>query len=162
MYHARTVEIAYRLLSEDPRAHAMVTGSKEYPQIQGTVTFYRFNKGTIVVADINGLPTEEGKCEGKIFGFHIHAGSQCTGDNTDPFKNAGSHYNPDNCEHPEHAGDLPVLFENGGSAWTAFYTDRFTPEEVMGRTVIIHDHPDDYHSQPSGDSGDKIACGVIK
>lgn len=162
MNHTRTVEIAYRLLSEDPRAHAMITGSKKYSGIQGTVMFYRFNQGTIVVADIHGLPSKKGKCQSKIFGFHIHEGEMCTGDRKDPFKNAGVHYNPDNCQHPEHAGDLPPLFENKGTAWMAFYTDRFTPEEVVGKTVIIHEDPDDFRSQPSGDTDSKIACGVIQ
>lgn len=166
MYHARTAEIAYRILSEDPRARAIVTGSKQYPHLQGDVLFYRYNSGTIVVADINGLPQKQqdglAKCYGNILGFHIHEGGSCTGDDKDPFKNAGSHFNPGGCEHPFHAGDMPVLFENHGTAWCAFYTDRFTPEEVIGRTVIIHDMADDFRSQPSGDSGNKIACGVIQ
>ncbi|NMB33378.1 MAG: superoxide dismutase family protein, partial [Clostridium sp.] len=42
------------------------------------------------------------------------------------------------------------------------YTSRFTPREVVGKTVIIHENPDDFRSQPSGDSGDRIACGVIR
>lgn len=166
MYHARTAEIAYRILSEDPRARAAMAGSKKYPHIQGEVLFYRYNSGTIVVADIDGLPQREQdgmkNCYGNILGFHIHDGSSCTGDSTDPFKNSGMHYNPGDCQHPWHAGDMPVLFENHGTAWCAFYTDRFTPEDVIGKTVIIHDKPDDYRSQPSGDSGNKIACGVIQ
>lgn len=43
-----------------------------------------------------------------------------------------------------------------------FMTDRFTVNEVIGKTVIIHLHPDDFATQPSGNSGEKIACGVIK
>lgn len=61
-----------------------------------------------------------------------------------------------------HAGDMPVLEGNRGRAWTAFYTERFTPEQVKGKTVIIHSMADDYRSQPSGDSGEKVACGTIR
>ena len=64
-------------------------------------------------------------------------------------------------EHPKHAGDLPPLLANDGVAWSAVYTDRFYPEEVIGRTVVIHGMGDDFHSQPSGNSGVKIACGEI-
>lgn len=73
----------------------------------------------------------------------------------------GAHYNPENTEHPKHAGDLPPLLANNGIAWSAVYTDRFYPEDVVGRTVIIHDMADDFHTQPSGDSGMKMACGEI-
>lgn len=97
------------------------------------------------------------------FGFHIHEGGTCgvtTGDQ--PFQSAGGHFNPTNSYHPQHAGDLPVLFSNGGSAWMAVYTDRFRPADVVGRTVIIHQNPDDFRTQPSGNSGARIACGVIE
>ena len=43
----------------------------------------------------------------------------------------------------------------------AVYTDRFYPEDVIGKTVVIHEKPDDFRTQPSGDSGEKIACGKI-
>ena len=66
------------------------------------------------------------------------------------------------CEHPNHAGDLPPLFGNNGFALSLFLTNRFTVDEVIGRTIIIHDHPDDFTTQPSGNSGTKIACGVIR
>lgn len=49
-----------------------------------------------------------------------------------------------------------------GIAWCQFYTNRFYPEDIIGNTVIVHDMPDDFRSQPSGDAGVKIACGVIE
>jgi Cu-Zn family superoxide dismutase len=101
-------------------------------------------------------------CGGNIFAFHVHAGGSCSGTPEDPFENTGAHYNPQGCEHPEHAGDLPPLFENNGYAYSVFFTDRFTAEESIGRTAIIHSLPDDFHTQPSGNSGKKIACGEIK
>ena len=78
------------------------------------------------------------------------------------FADAMSHYNPMGCEHPYHAGDLPPLFGSNGSALLLFLTDRFSVKEVIGKTVIIHDRPDDFTTQPSGNSGTKIACGVIR
>lgn len=152
----------YPALSGTPHLYAEIKGSMEYPDIGGLVLFYRLPKGTVVVADISGLPRGQGKCDGKIFGFHIHEGSSCTGNDTDPFADTKGHYNPGGCEHPDHAGDMPVLFENGGNAWMAFYTERFLPADIKGHTVVIHDMPDDFRTQPSGDSGMKIACGTIR
>ena len=76
--------------------------------------------------------------------------------------NAGTHFNPNNCKHPHHVGDLEPLFENKGYAYYSFITNRFTINEIIGRSVIIHDNPDDFTTQPSGNSGNKIACGMIK
>ena len=79
----------------------------------------------------------------------------------DPFSDALTHYNPDTCAHPQHAGDLPPLFGNNGYAFSMFLTNRFSVSEIIGRTVILHSAPDDFTSQPAGNSGVKIACGVI-
>ena len=149
------------VMQMQPSCQAEVKGSSAYPDLKGNVSFYPFWDGTLVVAEVWGLPTTEEKCQEKVFGFHIHEGHACTGNAIDPFGDAGLHFNPDNCEHPQHAGDFPPLFENRGYALTMFYTNRFEPEEVEGQTVIIHGMPDDFHTQPSGDSGMKIACGVI-
>lgn len=96
-----------------------------------------------------------------FYGFHIHEGASCTGKQSDSFANTGGHYNPGNKSHPQHAGDLPPLLSDAGEAWMSVYTSRFFPEDVIGKTVVIHDRPDDFHTQPSGDSGEKIACGKI-
>lgn len=145
-----------------PQAAARMTGSKSYPGISGTVRFYQTNKGVVVLAEIHGLPYSKLPCQERAFGFHIHTGTNCAGNMDDPFADAMSHYNPNECEHPYHAGDLPPLFGNDGSALSLFFTSRFSVNEVIGRTVIIHDHPDDFTTQPSGNSGTKIACGVIQ
>lgn len=118
-------------------------------------------KGHLLLQEIYGLPNTEDKENGNFYGFHIHEGKNCTGDMEDSFKNAGLHYNPDKVEHPKHRGDLPPILANDGVAWSAVYTERFYPEEVIGRTVIIHDMADDFKTQPSGDAGKKIACGEI-
>ena len=57
---------------------------------------------------------------------------------------------------------MPPLFINDGYAFMIFLTDRFKVDEIIGRTVIIHSMPDDFTTQPSGNSGMKIACGVVE
>lgn len=146
---------------EKPTATAKLRGSKEYESINGKADFYETYGGTVVVAEVTGIPAGM-ETDGKgFFGFHIHEGKRCTGNAADPFADTGGHYNPGNVAHPGHPGDLPPLLSNKGTAWMAVYTSRFFPEEVVGRTVVIHGMPDDFRTQPSGDSGMKIACGEI-
>lgn len=149
------------MLKHKPSAKAIVNGSNKYPDINGVVCFYETNGGVLLCVNVIGLPHEPGKCNHRVFGFHIHEGMSCTGNAQDPFADAKTHYNPLDCPHPQHSGDLPPLFENQGHAFMVFLTQRFTVNEVMGRTVIIHDMSDDFVTQPSGNSGNKIACGVI-
>ncbi|MGN0354088.1 MAG: superoxide dismutase family protein [Muricoprocola sp.] len=145
-----------------PDAYAEIQGTADYPDIHGLVSFYNVFNGTIVTAEIQGLPNSPIPDTELFFGFHIHEGSICSGDQTDLLKNTGKHFNPTNREHPYHIGDLPVLLSVNGTAWSSVYTGKFHPEDVIGRTVVIHLHPDDYRTQPAGDSGMKIACGIIK
>ena len=150
------------LLRRRPQAFAQLAGSPDYPGLSGTVRFYQTGRGVVVYAEVRGLPYSDLPCQGRVFGFHIHKGTDCTGNMEDPFADAMSHFDPGGCEHPYHAGDLPPLFGNHGFALSLFLTDRFTVGEVLGRTVILHDRPDDFTTQPSGSSGTKIACGVIQ
>lgn len=144
-----------------PGAYAKVSGSPDYPSIRGTVRFYQTELGVIVTASVKGLPYGNHPCPVDIFGFHIHEGDLCTGTAEDPFSNAGSHFNPENCPHPAHAGDLPPLFGNHGFAFMTVLTDRFAVKDIIGRTVIIHSSVDDFTTQPAGNSGTKMACGQI-
>jgi Cu-Zn family superoxide dismutase len=64
--------------------------------------------------------------------------------------------------HGNHAGDFPVLFSNHGVARMCFFTDKFTVQDVLGKMLVIHENPDDYRTQPAGDSGRRLACGEIK
>ena len=150
------------LLRRRPQAMAQLAGSPDHPGLSGTVRFYQTGQGVVVYAEVRGLPHADLPCQERIFAFHIHKGTDCAGNMDDPFADAMSHFDPNGCEHPHHAGDLPPLFGNHGFALSLFLSDRFSVEEVLGRTVIIHDHPDDFTTQPSGGSGTKIACGVIK
>ena len=142
-----------------PNAVAMVQGGELYPDINGTVRFYDTAYGTVVFAEVLGLPLGVNSRE-RIFGFHIHSGASCTSVGKD-FPNTGSHYDTTGSPHPYHSGDLPPLFGSGGIAFLAFLTDRFSAEEIIGKTVVIHDRPDDFTSQPAGNAGLKIACGEI-
>lgn len=145
-----------------PEAFAEIQGSDRYPEIHGMVYFFEVYGGTIVMAELYGLPDEEMQEQGKFFAFHIHEDGDCAGTEEEPFAGTGMHYNPEHAEHPEHAGDLPLLLSTHGAAWSAVYTGRFNPDDVVGRSVIVHAKPDDYRTQPAGDSGEKIACGEIR
>lgn len=158
MNHFRDFYSVFRRRAD---AVAFVNGSEKYPDIHGRVLFYQLRRGVIVRAEIIGLPKGSGACDSPIFAFHIHSGGSCTGNADDAFADTGMHYNPDDCMHPYHAGDLPPLFGADGRALSVCLTDRFTVPEIIGRTVIIHLHPDDFTTQPSGNAGSKIACGVI-
>lgn len=149
------------VLYRRPNAQAYLTGSEEYPNLHGEVRFYQTGRGTLVFAQVFNLPVSAGACANRVFGFHIHEGAECFGSPNDPLSTAGKHYNPGNCDHPHHAGDLPPLFGNGGYALSVVLTDRFTVKEIIGRTVIVHDQADDFTTQSSGNSGKKIACGPI-
>lgn len=142
-------------------AKAEIKGGKKYPKIKGTVHFKETKEGVLVTAKIENLPQNDGKCGNRVFGFHIHEGESCSGNAQDEFANAKSHYNPNNCAHPHHAGDLPPLFENDGLAYMSVLTNRFKLKDIIGKVIILHDKPDDFTSQPSGNSGEKIACGKI-
>lgn len=138
-----------------PDAVASVEGGPEVPELSGEVSFYQRGGSVLVVAAIANLPRNETG----FFGFHIHEGNHCRGKN---FADTGSHYNPSGAPHPGHAGDLPPLLSCGGRAYLAVCTDRFRVEDLIGRTVVIHSGADDFHSQPAGNAGNKIACGVIR
>jgi Cu-Zn family superoxide dismutase len=142
-------------------AVAFINGSEKYMNIRGMVQFYDLRTAVLVRAEITGLPTATNACQKPIFAFHIHGGTECTGSEADPFANTYGHYNPKECPHPYHSGDMPPLFGVKGTAFSVFLTDRFSVPEVLGKTVIIHARPDDFTTQPSGNSGERIACGVI-
>ncbi|OQB14029.1 MAG: Superoxide dismutase-like protein YojM precursor [Firmicutes bacterium ADurb.Bin193] len=137
------------------RIIAFISGGKSYPDLKGTVTFRPMMNGTLVSASISGLPGSNG-----FHGFHLHEGGECDFEHN--FESAKGHYNPENKKHPYHAGDFPPLLSAGGSAFSEFYTDRITPNDAVGKTVIIHSAPDDFRTDPSGNSGNRIACGVVR
>lgn len=142
--------------SPRPDAVARMRGGAEAPELSGAVEFYQKPQGVLIAARVSGLPQENAS---GFFALHIHEGSSCSGV---VFADTGSHYNPTDALHPDHAGDLPPLLSyGGGKAYLAVITDRFRLRDVLGRTVVIHSGPDDFHSQPAGNAGRKIGCGVI-
>lgn len=149
-----------------PSHQAEICGNCIAPKLHGTVNFYPCGTGTLVELELYCLPA---RCE--PFAVHIHAGGCCT---PEDFSNAGEHLTHADIAaafgrpatkiqelHPCHAGDLPAIFSNDGYAYMLVYTNRFQPCEVANRTVVIHEGPDDYHSQPSGNAGNRMGCGAI-
>ena len=149
--------------NESHALEAEIKGSEVHPAIGGMVYVYELPQGFYLQADIEGLP------ESRVFGLHIHDGLVCapTGPNN-PFSDSGGHLN--NCgegiwcsRHPYHAGDLPPLFSNEkGKSTIRVYIDRANIDEISGKPIVIHGLPDDFKTQPSGNSGVRIACGILK
>lgn len=137
-----------------PGAIAWLRGGKDAPLLRGTVKFFQRTGGILVTAEVSGLPKRDG-----FYGFHIHTGSSCAG--TD-FPETLGHLDPEGVRHPDHAGDLPPLLGCNGKAYMQVLTDRFSIPDILGRTVVIHSGPDDFTTQPAGNSGSKLACGEIR
>jgi superoxide dismutase, Cu-Zn family len=117
-------------------------------------------KGVDVKLILHDLPPGE-------HGIHIHRDPVCEGPD---FKTAGGHINPDNKKHglknPEgpHAGDLENITVNAkGNLKTTITAQHVSMEQLKaGRALVIHAKADDMMTDPAGNSGDRIACGVIK
>lgn len=137
-----------------PAAFAQIQGNADYPHLIGFASFYTTPfDGILINTEVYGLPGSSG-----FYGMHIHEFGDCTL----PFAQTGNHYNPTNMPHPLHAGDMPPLLNNNNYAWMSFYTEHLRIEDIIGKSIIIHSMRDDFTTQPSGDSGDKIGCGVIQ
>ncbi len=145
-----------RNCSAGPDAVAYMQGGEEALRLSGIIQFYQKCGSVLVVANVSGLPQNSAT---GFFPLHIHEGGGCSGED---FPNTGGHYNPAGAPHPGHAGDLPPLLLCRGGAYLAVRTDRFSVQDIIGRTVVIHSGSDDFKSQPAGGSGTKIACGVIR
>ncbi|MBR2408799.1 MAG: superoxide dismutase family protein [Lachnospiraceae bacterium] len=146
------------LSNTEPDAVAVIKGNDMYPDINGVVKFYVLpESGILIATEVSDLPDAGDEDTPTFFAFHIHETGNCSGN----FEQTGLHYNPDQVPHPEHAGDLPPLLSNDGYAWTVFYDSFLTLPMILNRSVVIHQNPDDFTTQPSGNAGEKIACGVI-
>ena len=147
------------LLSEDRSdAVAVLKGNSTYPDLNGITKFYSLpESGMLIAVEISDLPDGTNEDTPTFFAFHIHESGDCNNN----FENTGNHYNPDNVPHPQHAGDLPPLIANDGYVWMVFYDSFLTLPMIVNRSVVIHQNPDDFTTQPSGNAGEKIACGVI-
>lgn len=148
-------------------AIAIVKGSPLAPKLIGTVLFEEVEEGVNVSVDISGLPefkpAEDGKAQIGPHGFHIHENGCCeVGDVQNPFVCSGGHYNPNSMPHGNHAGDFPVLFSNDGRSKMVFFTNKFKVDDIIGKSVVIYESPDDYKTSLEGGSGKRIGCGIIK
>lgn len=133
----------------------------EGSEVTGTVTFEQTENGVRVQADIEGL------AQGK-HGFHIHQYGDCSAEDG---TSAGGHYNPTGNDHGaptqdnRHMGDMGNLAAGEDGTATLDYEDPMIvlngPNSIIGRAVVIHGGEDDFTSQPSGDAGPRMACGVI-
>ncbi|MFJ9501317.1 superoxide dismutase family protein [Brevibacillus centrosporus] len=149
------------------KAIAEIQGGPLAPNLHGYIAFLDVPYGTEVFVEVSGLPAYRPASGDHPpigpFGFHLHDNSSCAvGDPQDPFQSAGSHWNPTDQPHGNHAGDFPPLFSNDGYARMSFFTNKFRVADVIGRTVIIHQNPDDFRTQPAGNSGKRLACGLIQ
>lgn len=143
--------------SERPQAVAWFQGKEDQSQLGGFVKFYATSFGGVLVEiEVYGLPDKEG--DSNFYALHIHENGICS----DEFVHTGDHYNPKKVLHPYHAGDMPPLISSNGYAWGSFFDGRFSATELIGRSVVIHGGADDFKTQPSGNAGEKIACGVIR
>ncbi|HRN78270.1 MAG TPA: superoxide dismutase family protein [Candidatus Dependentiae bacterium] len=127
----------------------------------GLVTFVQNKQGVLITANISGLTPGE-------HGFHIHEFGDCACDDA---VCAGDHFNPTGQRHgnpadqKRHMGDLGNITadEHGNAIYS--YTDQHItlngPHSIIGRTVIVHAQKDDYISQPTGNAGARLGCGVI-
>lgn len=130
--------------------------------VTGTVDFTQRGSKVLVEADVSGLTPGE-------HGFHIHEKGDCSAPDA---TSAGGHFNPGGQAHgnpagtAHHSGDLPMLTADAsGHAKLSVEVDAITLQEgannIIGRSVIVHQKADDYQTQPTGNSGGRVACGVI-
>lgn len=138
--------------------------SKSGSSVTGTVDFVEKGDKIQVMAKVSGLkPNSE-------HGFHVHEKGDCS--SADGLS-AGGHFNPEAHPHggpgqeKRHAGDLPNLMANSrGEATATFEVDKIRVDDgklgILNRAVVVHVNPDDYVSQPVGNAGGRLACGVIR
>ncbi len=145
-----------------PAAEAVLAPTKGHATA-GTVRFEQHGQHVMVTGRITGLKP------GQEHGFHVHEKGDCSsGDGM----STGGHFNPTGKPHgpqdaDHHAGDLPGLKADAdGVAVLKFHLDGVTLGEgatnIVGRGLIVHISPDDYKTQPTGNSGARIACAVIQ
>ena len=132
----------------------------------GEAKFKQLPHGVLIRLEVRGLPPG-------WHGVHIHRVGVCEGPD---FRSAAIHFDPQNKRHGHaaeggpHAGDLPNLHVGAnGEGKAEFLSSFFTLEggplaalDGDGAALVVHAQPDDYRSHPSGESGDRLACGEIR
>ncbi len=144
-------------------AELAATGAISPNPTTGAVSFTALDHGVRVAGEVRGL------APGSEHGFHIHEKGSCAS-NGDA---SGGHFNPAGAVHGKfaapgsHAGELPSLVADAAGV-ARFSVDVHSislndaaANNVVGRAIVVHRDPDDYTTQPSGNSGPRIACAVI-
>ena len=149
-------------MAQSPSAVAVLEPTKGNTAA-GKVTFVQKGDKVYVVAQVSGLSPGG-------HGFHVHEKGDCSADDG---MSAGGHFNPTGKPHgnpaeaEHHAGDMPMLMADGNgeaklSAELPVIMVGGGTTDVIGKSVIVHKDPDDYKTQPTGNSGARVACGVIR
>lgn len=147
------------MASDRPALFGIVRGGAGNENVHGTASVFWLPDAFYFEIQMYGLPKSE------VFGLHIHDGLVCGSE--DGFAAAGGHFSvcPDGTwcnRHPYHAGDLPPVFsDENGEAVFAVYIDKATVSEISGKPIVLHGGLDDFSTQPSGNSGMRIACGIL-
>ncbi len=144
--------------NERPALIADIRGGASNPGVRGLIHIYWLPGAILLQSEFEGLPAS------RVFGFHVHNGIIC---GAEPFTEAGAHF--DNCgdglwcgQHPYHAGDMPPIFsDSNGHVAGQVYLDKATVAEYSGKPIVLHTMPDDFSTQPAGNSGARIACGIL-
>ena len=146
------------LAADEPTKAIAVLSSASGSKVTGTVTFTKSSDGVKIVADVSGLTP------GK-HGFHVHEFGDCSAPDA---TTAGAHFNPTNDPHAghdadkRHMGDLGNLEADASGKARLDLTDKkMKLSAVIGKAVIVHEKADDLKTQPTGDAGGRVACGVI-
>jgi Cu-Zn family superoxide dismutase len=147
---------------DKPKEAKAILNPTKGNRAQGVVTFTQVEGGVRVIADVDYL--EPGK-----HGFHIHEYGDCSAPDG---SSAGGHFNPKNTKHgapdavERHAGDLGNIAADGKGHAHYDRIDKVIslegPDSIIGRSVIVHANPDDFTTQPTGNAGGRVACGVIE
>lgn len=150
---------------ETLNAKAMMYNTKN--ELIGEIFLVESQKGVELTAILNSLPPGE-------HGIHLHETGKCEAPS---FESAGAHFNPTNKQHgienPQgpHVGDLPnITADEAGEVQLNLVTADFTLKkgetnsifDEDGTAIVIHERADDYKTDPAGNSGARIACGVIE
>lgn len=138
--------------------------STQGQRVTGMLALSPDNHGLHIQGSLRGLKANS------EHGFHVHETGDCSAPDA---ASAGAHFNPAGVDHGKHgegthhAGDIPNVVANGqGEATVNLHLTGVTmgdggQQDVLGRALVVHADPDDYSSQPAGNSGARVACGVI-
>jgi superoxide dismutase, Cu-Zn family len=147
-------------LSEiSPVKAVSILHSSSNEKLNGTVIFVERNKTLTISTDFSGLKSNA------LLGLHIHEKGICEGPD---YETAGDHFNPQSTIHGgisgtlRHKGDLGnIQTDQMGNAKNVISLEGVTIDEISGKALILHAKKDDLKSQPAGNSGKRIACGLI-